>query len=560
MPSSKSDTLIGFVMFAVLGYVFYLAVPWAYHLVSPVPSVSLAMSAWFQPPTPGASPGLRIDGDVLEDGKPLAQDRLRVSIDDRTQGIRQSVFLEIKNGHFHSDGQPSVQSILLGDRLQIVAEYHKGRESAAEEVYLGERVSRVTMRAFLIILSLLFVGGLGFLWLFTGPPAPGKNTGAIMISYVIMVVFLAVPLALPSVISVMSPDIVATLRETPVGVLVADPEMGDLDRQWVLNIGGAVITYRKSGSSGSPDKVSKPELPKKDAPAAPPVTESVGKSPASLASPSPPAASPQATATSITPGETPSVATSDSTKEASVAESVYRIQGGLVIPLYVLILSLIGGAINMTLRLPDFQREATGLGSPRHAVAGLIAATTQAMSSAVDKVKSPFGGKTGSPTETSPPADEPPSEAQAVLTSQTLPAATSTSGQGGGTGGPQVPPAATSTSGQGGGTAGSQTLPAGAETPDQRLLRETSEWRKGLITQHMSLLAAPFLAIAVYYLLVWLDLLKQPALVLVSFSVGLISDKIVGRITGVAIGIVGAARSEPATGTNLPQTPPAVGA
>ena len=47
-------------------------------------------------------------------------------------------------------------------------------------------------------------------------------------------------------------------------------------------------------------------------------------------------------------------------------------------------------------------------------------------------------------------------------------------------------------------------------------------WRQGLVTQHMYLISAPFLAIAVFYLLDWLDLRKKALLVLASFSVGLV--------------------------------------
>ncbi len=182
------------------------------------------------------------------------------------------------------------------------------------------------------------------------------------------------------------------------------------------------------------------------------------------------------------------------------------IQGGLVIPLYVLILSLIGGAINMTRKLPDFQRDATSLNMGRYLDAAKGAAA-QAFSSA----RRVLGSRTPMPGVPSAPPEEanPPEEGQSPPTVETEAAEAST----------QAP----------------------AETPEERFLRQTAEWRKGLITQHMYLLSAPFLAIAVYYLLVWLDLLRQPALVLVSFSVGLISDKIVGRILGIATGIVEAA-------------------
>jgi hypothetical protein len=36
---------------------------------------------------------------------------------------------------------------------------------------------------------------------------------------------------------------------------------------------------------------------------------------------------------------------------------IVTVQGGLVVPLYVIILSVIGGAINMTRKVPGFQKE-----------------------------------------------------------------------------------------------------------------------------------------------------------------------------------------------------------
>jgi hypothetical protein len=42
----------------------------------------------------------------------------------------------------------------------------------------------------------------------------------------------------------------------------------------------------------------------------------------------------------------------------------------------------------------------------------------------------------------------------------------------------------------------------------------------------------------VFYLLAWLELLQPSALVLVSFSVGLMSDKILGAILHVPDGVV----------------------
>jgi len=69
-------------------------------------------------------------------------------------------------------------------------------------------------------------------------------------------------------------------------------------------------------------------------------------------------------------------------------------------------------------------------------------------------------------------------------------------------------------------------------------LREVlrGNWRVALLNQYMYLISAPFLAIVTYYLLDLLGLSKPGVVVVLSFSVGLISEKIVTWILGVASG------------------------
>jgi hypothetical protein len=55
-------------------------------------------------------------------------------------------------------------------------------------------------------------------------------------------------------------------------------------------------------------------------------------------------------------------ATQNATQEAGV--QVYSIRGGLVVPLFVIILSLIGGAVSMTRRVPEYQRRAMSSQDP----------------------------------------------------------------------------------------------------------------------------------------------------------------------------------------------------
>ena len=65
--------------------------------------------------------------------------------------------------------------------------------------------------------------------------------------------------------------------------------------------------------------------------------------------------------------------------------------------------------------------------------------------------------------------------------------------------------------------------------------------RRELISNYMYLLSAPFLAIAVYYLLQLIATnTAEPVLVLMAFSTGLVSDRIISRITEFAEDTLGA--------------------
>ena len=73
---------------------------------------------------------------------------------------------------------------------------------------------------------------------------------------------------------------------------------------------------------------------------------------------------------------------------------------------------------------------------------------------------------------------------------------------------------------------------------DRPALKEllTPHWRVELLYQYMYLMSAPFLAIVAYYMLDLLGLTKMPILVLIAFSVGLISEKILSWLLGLASG------------------------
>lgn len=220
-----------------------------------------------------------------------------------------------------------------------------------------------------------------------------------------------------------------------------------------------------------------------------------------------------------------------------------EVHGGLVIPFYVFLLSILGGAINMTRQVPrlqvaKYEEESRPLLPPG---AGAV----------VNRVKAFFssGGEAeGEPAaEPGPQAEQPESveglggggatAAETSGASTMAPSPQPGATQAGTAGEPETPSSAAS-SGKGHPvTAVKRGAPV--ETDENAEVIQTMAWRKGLVDQYMYLFSAPFLAIATYYLLIWLELTKVPVLVLVSFSVGLISDKIVDAITSKVEGILG---------------------
>ena len=77
--------------------------------------------------------------------------------------------------------------------------------------------------------------------------------------------------------------------------------------------------------------------------------------------------------------------------------------------------------------------------------------------------------------------------------------------------------------------------PSDLRPKTEQEITTTFEIRKELIDNYMGLISAPFLAIAVYYLLqVVATNVAEPVLVVVSFATGFISDSIVTRITSLA--------------------------
>ena len=252
--SEMSQIGLGFAVLAVLGYFLYIGAANLLRAFVPAPesdNVSLAIAAFFTPDGAG-EPRLQVSGTVLERGTPLADGRARVVVRRLNDATEQSIIVPVKDGAFATGEQPAFRDFTRKDRLNIEAEVSK-RDTASlatQIVYLNAfpPVPPGRLRAVSILLVLIAVV---FFWSFTGVATPGKNQAAIIFSYCVMMMYLALPFGAFYVLGryqAVAQAAKEVADSTPVGVLQAVP-MNDSDgkpatgieREWVLNIGGIVI-------------------------------------------------------------------------------------------------------------------------------------------------------------------------------------------------------------------------------------------------------------------------------------------------------------------------------
>lgn len=167
-------------------------------------------------------------------------------------------------------------------------------------------------------------------------------------------------------------------------------------------------------------------------------------------------------------------------------KNTVMVEGGLVIPLYIIILAILGGAINMTRQVPAIQRKKV-----RQQELGMADGIVYHPDQLLQLMKGFFGKGRPTVRENGDAVPEKNDSKRAII---------------------------------------HQVKDKGIEDP--------TDWRENLINQYMYLLSAPFLGIVTFYLLNWMDFTKKPVIVLVSFSIGLISEYILLRITETAKGIL----------------------
>ena len=217
-----------------------------------------------------------------------------------------------------------------------------------------------TIRKIAITVVVLFaVFGLGlvvtFFWLFRGVDADAAQLDKIITYCYAFIVFSLSASVLPFVALPFLPALSEIMARSPIGIVpgcslaldgdkqkAAPRELrcGANSEQWVVNIGGMAAPLQMAAEPAAPGAV---------------VTEPVTVDPA-VVKPT----LPQGTQTTQARPET-----GGKRMLAHQPVALWQISGGLVVPLYAVVLSLMGAAVSMTRRVPEFQRRLTS-GDPEH--------------------------------------------------------------------------------------------------------------------------------------------------------------------------------------------------
>jgi hypothetical protein len=577
-----------------------------------------------------ANAHIHISGEVDRAGEPVSAGRVLITAEVRAEEFSQSVSVPLVNGQFFTES-PAFRSIRPGDKAAITANVTASGLSQTAKIQLNTQ-SPVTQTGVEIAMAITLLAlTLVFFYAFTGPQTQGKNRVAIVFSYVVIGLFLAVPILAPVMLLRYFPEAVDAMIGQPAGLINTHTANQDTagDTQWALNIGGysyipadngtAATTPNgagaqpnaaaaSAGAGGAPanagggaakaSAAANPPTPGApgagpgagsgktgNAPAATPKVQAAAPAPAApapaAAAPAagtPPAAAAQAPApvggapVSGQRSPTVGVATAAPTENVFVPPRV-NVEGGLIIPLYVIILSVIGGAINMTRKVPQFQREGEAVFDPK-AIAKRVYKSTSIIGA---NLVLSFAQKRGVSTpEASLSADtpEPPPSADAPAPEKGTPASSKPSEDDGPLGSidaqlDQLLSAQLERNCESDTDIATirslvekaRTIYATKSDDDTYKinsfdawyashpgLREVlgGNWRVELLNQYMYLISAPFLAIVSYYILDLLAVTKEGVIVVISFSVGLISEKIVSWILNIATGYMTTPSGKPA--------------
>ncbi len=493
--SDTTETVIGCAALIVMAVIGYFVFAFIYEKVNPTSEVEIALRLEFN-----ATEGMVVRGDAYLRGKPVSEGIVALDISRIKPATRQTLITSISKGGFESGWLPG---FLPSEQIRVEATATVPQESEEEpatgQANAMQNLGRSAALFVGVIVAILLCGLALVLTLFTGKYSYTKHRIAISVSYLCAAFFLVAPLLVLLVVPLF-PGIHQWMAESPVGLLKVNcvsPEALNeaCIHQWAVHIGGIPESPAHAGSiEGSPGQAAETEAGgQQQAPSEPGEGESA----------------PQ-------PADESAAVTRAQASAQPVASDLYDIRGGLVIPMYVLILATLGGAVNMTRRIPDLQRQIAAKFELEHwfGIKGLRK-LGQAVKEAFQEVEDLGGARRIDEVQ------------QAVLPEEREDFLSF--------------------------------LPVLRQVSHQDALNKL---RGDLINQYMYLITAPVLAIVTYYLLFMIQVKvieSVPLVVLMSFSSGLISEAFLRAIISRADGVLSraAAREESKAGAAAAPPPPA---
>ncbi len=412
--------------------IIYLGIS-AYRWFVPPPILQSAVSISFPEAGPMVIEGRAVlirdsgldDTGPVEPATETEQDWVKLTVRRTQPPLTAIVLTDIGgDGRFYLSNESPLTPFKQDQKIYVRAEMFirdgetiiDATESAAWNTEAKRALVPVTLTIIIVLIAVFLF------FVYTGEYNKDKNRIAIGTAYIIIGVALLLPFTAPFALSIF-PDAVKTMAESPVGLVkvhwAGEEGTGVLLDQWALNIGG---------------------IPQ-------PLTNTPAKG--------------------------------DGTSNKPPTD-LYNIRNGIVIPLYVLVLAILGGAVNMTRELPKLQCD--------------LASTWTLLESDLTMKKVMSLGQMGdTPEDTGKITDDQDQSSD------------------------EVKP---------------------AEANDSKeLMNKMNESRGDLIKQHMYLITAPFLAIITYYLLFMVEgkLAESiPIVVIISFSAGLLSETVVSTISEYA--------------------------
>ena len=294
--------------------------------------------------SPGESPA--ISGTVLYAGKPSTSGvvQLRVEHPQNERYLGSTVLSLDKMGQFTTGKQPPFWDTSSGSELHVQATYvghyqeldDKGQPSGDPEKVSGSATAYVNSIPPLgdsawWIAGVVAVPVLVLVLLFTGPITPGKSRWMFFVTYLATFFACVIPIAATLAVA-HDPYVTKLMEEAPIGIVEGTSAVLDTP-QWLLNIGGSVTRQAAAdaGAEAQPTSTTEPSLSEGEA-----VLPASGDQP---------------------PSPTPIPDSSPARDADERPAGLVTVEGGLVIPLYMIVLAMVGAGINMTRKVPEIQKD-----------------------------------------------------------------------------------------------------------------------------------------------------------------------------------------------------------